>query len=44
MDTFKEIINPIEIGCEIHSVSFNNENILACGLYHGYIYLYDVES
>ena len=32
MDTFKEIINPIYIGREIHSVSFNNGNILACGL------------
>ena len=31
MDTFKEIINPIEIG-EVYSVSFNNGNILACGL------------
>ena len=29
---FKEIINPIYIGREIHSVSFNNGNILACGL------------
>ena len=32
MDTFKEVFKPIWIGYEIHSVSFNNGNILACGL------------